>query len=160
MLCLLIGIALLQIIYYIALSLLYPIITKTTERKQITEYLRCSNATLRLPYQVYINTSRYHNNIITLNLNLPLPKAKHLEIFEYQSNICPSAGMEPTLLTVSAHPPLATIQSNHQFMIFQNLPFNIYNRTRLTFHFFWFFGSGFSAPFLILWHQMRKNANS
>ncbi|XP_028028851.1 cytochrome c oxidase subunit 7C, mitochondrial-like [Bombyx mandarina] len=42
----------------------------------------------------------------------------------------------------------------------ENLPFDINNKARLTFHMFWFFGSGFAAPFLVVWHQMRKNSNS
>ncbi|KPI96524.1 hypothetical protein RR46_12554 [Papilio xuthus] len=38
----------------------------------------------------------------------------------------------------------------------ENLPFNIHNRTRLTFHMMWFIGSGMSAPFLLLWYQLSK----
>ncbi|KAG6447247.1 hypothetical protein O3G_MSEX004877 [Manduca sexta] len=42
----------------------------------------------------------------------------------------------------------------------ENMPFDIHNKARLTFNMFWFFGTGFAAPFLIVWHQMRKNAAS
>ncbi|XP_018568942.1 cytochrome c oxidase subunit 7C, mitochondrial-like [Anoplophora glabripennis] len=37
-----------------------------------------------------------------------------------------------------------------------NLPFSINNRFKLTALFVLFFGSGFSAPFLILRHQLLK----
>ncbi|KAJ8925706.1 hypothetical protein NQ315_009553 [Exocentrus adspersus] len=37
-----------------------------------------------------------------------------------------------------------------------NLPFSINNRYKLTALFILYFGSGFSAPFLILRHQLLK----
>ncbi|XP_075988480.1 cytochrome c oxidase subunit 7C, mitochondrial-like [Anticarsia gemmatalis] len=38
----------------------------------------------------------------------------------------------------------------------ENLPFDIHNRTRLTFNVFWFVGSGLAAPFILLAFQMKK----
>ncbi|KAL8562152.1 hypothetical protein ACOMHN_041987 [Nucella lapillus] len=37
-----------------------------------------------------------------------------------------------------------------------NLPFDISNRFKLTFFFALFFSSGFTAPFLLVRHQMLK----
>ncbi|KAI8441414.1 hypothetical protein MSG28_015024 [Choristoneura fumiferana] len=39
----------------------------------------------------------------------------------------------------------------------ENLPFGINNRARLTWNFFWFVGSGISAPFLITLFQINKS---
>ena len=39
---------------------------------------------------------------------------------------------------------------------FQNLPFQIQNRYRLTLNFMIFFGTGFGMPFLLVRHQMLK----
>ncbi|CAH0688587.1 unnamed protein product [Chilo suppressalis] len=38
----------------------------------------------------------------------------------------------------------------------ENLPFQIHNRTRLTINFFLFVGTGLTAPFLVMWHQLAK----
>ncbi|XP_067003340.1 cytochrome c oxidase subunit 7C, mitochondrial [Anabrus simplex] len=38
----------------------------------------------------------------------------------------------------------------------ENLPFSIHNRYKLTALFIVFFGSGLSAPFLVLRHQLLK----
>ncbi|KAJ0170298.1 hypothetical protein K1T71_014226 [Dendrolimus kikuchii] len=42
----------------------------------------------------------------------------------------------------------------------ENMPFDVNNKAWLTFHMIWFIGSGFTAPYIVLWHQLRKNANS
>ena len=39
---------------------------------------------------------------------------------------------------------------------FQNLPFQIQNRYRLTLNFMIFFGTGFGTPFLLVRHQLLK----
>ncbi|CAH2084056.1 unnamed protein product [Euphydryas editha] len=38
----------------------------------------------------------------------------------------------------------------------QNLPFDIHNRTKLTFYVFWYTLTGIAAPFLIVLHQLKK----
>lgn len=50
------------------------------------------------------------------------------------------------------HFPIAKIS----FLFFQNLPFQIQNRYRLTALFIVFFGSGIAAPFMIVRHQLLK----
>lgn len=41
-------------------------------------------------------------------------------------------------------------------MFIQSLPFSINNRYKLTAYFILFFGSGLSAPFLMVRHQLLK----
>ncbi|KAM3956143.1 cytochrome c oxidase subunit 7C, mitochondrial [Aphomia sociella] len=41
----------------------------------------------------------------------------------------------------------------------ENLPFNIHSKARLTFNLFWFVGTGIAAPYLIVFHQLRKNVS-
>ncbi|XP_059825343.1 cytochrome c oxidase subunit 7C, mitochondrial [Hypanus sabinus] len=38
----------------------------------------------------------------------------------------------------------------------KNLPFSVENKWRLLAMMSVFFGSGFAAPFLLVWHQFRK----
>lgn len=48
------------------------------------------------------------------------------------------------------------IHTLHNQNLFQNLPFSIKNRYRLTALFIVFFGSGIGAPYFVLRHQLLK----
>ena len=43
------------------------------------------------------------------------------------------------------------------FVVFQNLPFDINNRYKLTATFIVFFASGIGAPFVLVRHQLLKD---